>query len=185
MEDNIKSNVVDFTADDKKIENPVYEIVVDDGSVIVPIRNKLGQLVGEFSFAPTDTGIADRYDEVVGKIDHIIQPLEHTNINPDGTTDSNDVQAVAAMKEATKRLYESCDYLFGGNMSEAFFKKVKPFSLVKGRFYFENVLRVVGQFISDQTDRELQQINKRLDRYTQGYTGKPNRANRRKNKRRK
>lgn len=184
MEDNIRNTAMETAVENSTAANSAYEIVVDDGSVSVPIKNKLGQIIGEFSFAPTDTGIADRYDEVVGKIDHIIQPLEHANIHPDGTTDSDDTQAVDAMKEATKRLYECCDYLFGGNMSEAFFKKVKPFSLVKGRFYFENVLIVVGKFISDQTDRELRQINRRLERYTQGYTGKPNRAQRRKNKRR-
>jgi ribosomal protein L44E len=73
--------------------------------------------------------------------------------------------------------------MLGGNMSEAFFGKVNPFSPVDGNFYCENALNAVGKFISQQHDREIKKISQRVNRYTQGYTGdgKPNRAQRRYN----
>ena len=46
----------------------------------------------------------------------------------------------AALREAEKRLYTACDKLFGGNMSEAFFGKMHPFSPINGHFYCENAL---------------------------------------------
>ena len=167
-----------------RINKPIYEITVDDGSVKVPIRNKFGDEIGEFYFTPTDTGIVNRFDEVAEKVGEIIAPLEHVNINPDGTADSNDIQGTKALKEATTRLYEAVDYLFGGNMSGAFFGKTNPFSPVNGAFYFENALEVVGTFINSQFDREMKKVNDRMNQYTQGYTNAPNRAQRRKNKRR-
>lgn len=148
-------------------------ITVDDGSVRVPILNSRKEEIGVFYFRPTDIGIIDRYNEVAKDFDKITAPLENVNISPDGTADENDEAERAAMKQAEKNLYEACDYLFGGNMSEAFFGKMNPFSPVNGHFYCENALNAVAGFISRQFDREVAKVNNRVNRYTHGYrTGK-------------
>ena len=150
-------------------------IVVDDGSVRIPIRNKQGEEIGVFSFRPTDMGMIDRYNAMADDFDNITAPLESVNINADGTVDENNEAEMTAMKEAETRLYAACDKLFGGNMSEAFFGKMHPFSPINGRFYCENALNVVGTFISKQFARETKKINTRLEKYTHGYkarTGK-------------
>ena len=148
-------------------------IIVDDGSVKESIRNKHGDEIGVFYFRPTDIGIIDRYNKIAADFDNITAPLENVNINPDGTADETNEAEVKALKEAEERLYEACDYLLGGNASEAFFGKMHPFSPVNGRFYCENALDAVGKYISRQFDREVQKINNRVNRYTHGYrTGK-------------
>lgn len=148
-------------------------IVVDDGSVRESIRNKHGDEIGVFYFRPTDIGIIDRYNKVAADFDKITAPLENVNINPDGTVDEKNEAEIAAMNEAEAKLFEACDYLFGGNMSEAFFGKMHPFSPVNGRFYCENALDAVGKYISRQFDSEVTKINNRVNRYTHGYrTGK-------------
>ena len=117
--------------------------------------------------------MVDRYNKAMSEFDKITEPLENVNIKGDGTVDENDEAGFAAMREAQRRLYEACDYLFGGNMSEAFFGKVHPFSPVNGRFYCENALEAVGKFISRQFDRETAKVNNRVNKYTHGYkTGK-------------
>lgn len=158
-------------ADEKKV---VFSgITVDDGSVDVPIRNKQQEVIGTFVFRPTDIGILERYDKVVGDFDKITAPLESVNIKADGTVDEKNEAEMAALKEAEQRLYEACNYLFGGNFAEAFFGKMHPFSPVNGRFYCENALNAVGQYISVQFEREVKKINTRVERYTHGYrTGK-------------
>ncbi|MBR4078225.1 MAG: hypothetical protein IKK17_06435 [Oscillospiraceae bacterium] len=143
-------------------------IVVDDGSVKETILNKFGEEVGVFYFRPTDVGMVDRYNEIAEKFDKITEPLEQVDINPDGTTDGDDA-SMEAMREAENRLYEACDYLLGGNFSDAFFGKMKPFSPVNGRFYCEIAIDAVGQYISQQFDRETQKVNHRVLKYTQGY----------------
>lgn len=148
-------------------------ITVDDGSIEVPIRNLQNEIIGSFVFRPTDIGIIERYNKVVGDFDKITEPLESVNINPDGTVDEKDAAEMAAMKEAEQRLYDACNYLFGGNFAEAFFGTMHPFSPIKGHFYCENALNVVGKYISTQFDREVKQVNSRVERYTHGYrTGK-------------
>lgn len=156
-----------------KFEKDFNAIVVDDGLIHVPVRNKLNEEIGVFSFRPTDIGIIDRFNSMAAEFDEIIKPLENININPDGTTDEESTDELEALREAEKRLYEACDKVFGGNMSEAFFGKMHPFSIVNGRFYCENALDSVGRYISNRFDREAKKVSNRIEKYTHGYkTGK-------------
>lgn len=154
---------------DDTVKNTI-EIVIDDGSVKVPIHNKHGEEIGVFYFRPTDIGIVDRYNQMVDKFDAITAPLESVNINADGTADAADAIGVEALHEAEKRLYEACDFMFGGNMSEAFFGKMHPFSPVNGAFYCETAIEAVGKFIAAQFSRETGKISRRVNRYTKGYS---------------
>lgn len=76
------------------------------------------------------------------------------------------------MQEAEQNLYAACDKLFGGNMAEAFFGKMHPFSPINGRFYCENALEAVGNYISRQFAREVKKVNARVERYTHGYAAR-------------
>lgn len=155
------------------VENKALEIVIDDGSQRIPIKNKDGEEIGVFFFRPTDIAIINRYNESVGKIDDVVKPLEDINISATGEAeDSTDEAAVKALNEAEKRLFDLCDYIFGGNMSEAFFGKMHPFSPVGGEFYFEKALTAVGSFISGQFDAETAKISKRVSKYTGKYQRK-------------
>ena len=154
-------------AEEKK--QATLEIVVDDGSQRIPIRNMSGDEIGVFYFRPTDIGIIQRYNDTVAKFDEIVAPLEAVNINPDGTTDETDETALKAMDEAEKKLFEACDYIFGGNMSEAFFGKMHPFSPIGGAFYCETALNSVGAFIATQFEQETKKISQRLNKYVGKY----------------
>lgn len=155
-------------------------ISVDDGSERIAINNKHGEEIGVFYFRPTDVGIIDRYNKMIGEFDKITAPLENIDINPNGTTDESDEAQQKAMNEAENNLFKACDYLFGGNMSEAFFGKMHPFSPINGRFYCENALEAVGLFISRRFEREVSKVNNRVNRYTHGYrTGKHKNGKRR------
>lgn len=148
------------------------EIVIDDGSKRVPIRNLSGDEIGEFYFRPTDVDIINRFNESVSKFDEIVAPLEEIDIQEDGSADENDPAAVKAMNEAKTRLFEMVDYIFGGNMSEAFFGKMHPFSPVGGVFYCESALEKVGSFITAQFEQETAKVQKRIGKYTKKYAGK-------------
>ncbi len=148
------------------------DIIVDDGSVKVPIRNKQGEEIGVFYFRPTDIGIIDRFNALANDFDKITAPLESVNIKADGTVDEKNEAEYAALKEAEQLLYAACDKLFGGNMAEAFFGKTHPFSPVNGHFYCENALTAVGAYISQQFAREVKRVSNRVERYTHGYAAR-------------
>lgn len=147
-------------------------ITVDDGMRAIPITNTLGTEIGKFYFRPTDIGIIDRYNEIIEKVPDVFKPLENININADGTADS-DVE-MQTLKECESKLYELCDYLFNGNLSEAFFGSMHPFSpLDSGMFYCENALDSVGKFIAAQFQRSVKGVEKRISGYTKGYKSAP------------
>lgn len=172
------ADVTEFT----KNNNPM-EIVIDDGSERVPIKNLFGEEIGVFFFRPTDIGIIDRYNKVAKDFDSITEPLERAEIAPDGTAqDLSDEESIAALKEAEKRLCEAVDYLFGGNMSEAFFGRMHPFSPVGGRFYAEIALDMVGRFIENRFDTETDKITKRIEKYTKGMSRRRKGMSRRRKK---
>lgn len=148
-------------------------IVVDDGSVRESIKNKFGDEIGVFYFRPTDIDILERYNEVVGDFEKIVAPLETVGINSDGTASSDDEKDIEIIRTAKHALFERVDYIFGGNMSEAFFGKMNPFSIVNGNFYCENAINALGAYISKAFNRETKKVNQRVNRYTHGYrTGK-------------
>lgn len=154
----------------EEIKKPI-ELVVDDGSVLVPVKNTLGEQIGEFRFRPSDFNIVNRYNEISEKFGHVIQPLEDANIKPDG--EGEDSNSIKILNDVEAQLFEMVDYLFDGNAAEAFFGHMHAFSIVGGKFYCETVLNTVGEFISRQFDAEIKRIQQRVSKYTHGYkTGK-------------
>lgn len=148
----------------------VLEIQVDDGIRMVPIKNMQGEEIGVFFFRPTDLGIIDRYNRMIDKFDKITEPLENVSISSDGTAgEMASEEEIRALHEAEERLYDVLNEMFDGNMAEAFFGKMHPFSPVNGNFYCENAIEAVGAFISAQFETETKKMNKRVNKYTKGY----------------
>lgn len=157
-------------SNEAKTTAETFEIVVDDGMRDVPIRNTSGKQIGIFRFRPTDINLVNRYNDLVKDLDTIAEPLEHVSISADGT--GEDDASMAALREAEQRLFKACDTMFGGNMSEAFFGEMHPFSPVNGVFYCEAAIESVGKFIEKQFGQETAKINSRVKRYTGKYAGK-------------
>jgi len=142
-----------------------FGIVLDDGFERVSIGNKYGEEVGVFYFNPTDIGIIERYNKLVAGFDKITEPLTEGS-SEDMTEEERDKFAEEQIKEASKRLYEACNELFGGDFASAFFGRTNPFSPVNGRFYCEVALEGVGKYIESRFDSEVKKITTRVQKYT-------------------
>ena len=166
-------------------DNNNFSIVVDDGSVKESIKNKFGEEIGVFYFRPTDLGIIERYNKIVIEdFNKVVEPLMNYNINPDGTSDTD--EGVKALNEASARLYELLNYVFGGDMAEGFFGKINPFSIIGGKFYCENAIAALGSYISNAHAREVKKLDRRINQYTRGYgNGKHSKGRTPANKKRK
>ena len=143
-------------------------IVVDDGLRRVPIMNTMGEEIGVFAFRPTDLGIIERFNALVGQFDQIVEPL--LNLDTDAENDNTVYQE--ALTEATNRLYTAVNEMFGADMAGAFFGKMKPFSPVDGEFYFQRALEALGKFINAQFDAETAKFKKRVEKYTKAVKRK-------------
>ena len=141
-------------------------ITVDDGSRRVPIQNIHGEVIGEFTFKPTDVGIVERYNRMVDEFADITRPLEAFQNAEDGASEEDDARFLEAEKEARERLFAAVDKLLGSEgASKAFFGNMNPFSPVGGLFYCENVLQSVGAYISAQFDAETAKFQSRAAKY--------------------
>lgn len=155
-------------------KNNVTTLSIDDGLEKIVISNKFGKELGVFYFSPTDTGIIDRYNEAITMLEKATEPLQSSNLVPEG----NDAESEAAyiqnaLNAAKAELYKAFDYLFDANVSEAFFSRTHPFTIIGGRFYCELVLEAIGSYIAERIGVEVKKLNQRTARYTHGYrTGK-------------
>ena len=155
----------------ENVKNMALNIVVDDGSRRVPIVNTSGEEIGFFTFHPTDVGIVKRYNELVDKFDGIVEPLSVLEGVED--VDLSDSRYAEAIDEASKRLYDAVNELFGGdNAAEAFFGTMNPFSPVDGAFYCSNVLSAVGAYIGSAFETETAKFTAAAKKYAKKATRK-------------
>lgn len=145
----------------------ITQLSIDDGYELVEIKDKRGELIGQFYFNPTDVGIIDRYNAAVDRFNTVVEPMTSGAMN----SDDPDV-LMEQLNTAKEKLCETLDYLFASNVSEAFFKRANPFTLINGKFYCENVLEVIGQFIASRLDAEVKHLNERTAKYTHGYAAR-------------
>ncbi len=130
------------------------DIIIDDGSKVYNIKNKRGEILGKFTFRPSDTNIVNRYEEVVEFFNSFKMPED---------TDQ-------AIKVAEKEMTEKMSYLIGGDAGEAFFSIMGPFSaLASGELFVENVLGAVANVIERELSVRTKRVQRRMNKYVAKY----------------
>ena len=135
-----------------------FELTVDDGRIKVPVKNNYGDEIGVFYFNPTDINILDRYNKAIEDFENVADTVSKIDV------ENNDELA-----KATEQVYAICNYIFDGDVANAFFGKINPFTPINGMLYFEKVIDSISQFISAQIDKENAQVEKRIKKYTKKY----------------
>ncbi len=130
------------------------DIIIDDGSKVYDIKNKRGEILGKFTFRPSDTNIVNRYEEVVDFFNSFKIPED---------TDQ-------AIKVAEKEMKDKMSYLIGGDAGEAFFSIMGPFSaLASGELFVENVLGAVANVIERELSVRTKRVQRRMNKYVAKY----------------
>lgn len=138
----------------KVVKNQTNDIIIDDGSKVYNIKNKRGEILGKFTFRPSDTNIVNRYEEVVEFFNSFKMP-ENTE---------------QAIKVAEKEMTEKMSYLIGGDAGEAFFSIMGPFSaLASGELFIENVLGAIAKVIEKELSVRTKQVQRRMNKYVAKY----------------
>lgn len=133
------------------------DIVIDDGSRVYNIRNKRNEILGQFTFVPSDVGIIERYKHTIQVFDEL-----QTSIS-----DKSDETAIAEMSAKMK---DEIDLLFNADVSGTFFKITGPFSILgSGEFFVENVIKAVQGVIETETGTRLERTKSRASKYTDKY----------------
>lgn len=145
----------------KDIKPVGNKIKIDDGSKVYDIENMRGEIIGQFTFIPSDMGVVERYNHTIGVFENLQVKLNGKE---------NDSDLIKVKEEAETEIKKEIDYLFNADVSGSFFKGKSPFTPVdSGEFYVENVINAVKSVIELETGKRLGKAKTRADKYTQKY----------------
>ena len=138
-------------------------IKIDDGSEVFDIVNTRGELLGQFTFIPSDFDLVKRYEETVKAFEEMENEIQ-TKENP----------SLEYMKELDDRMGKSIDYLFNTPVAEKFFSITSPFTMLNsGQFFVENVMNAIRGVIEQKRDVKLKAVQNHVQKYTQKYKAGP------------
>ena len=139
----------------KKRNDSELVIKINDGRVKIPIKNQFGETLGSIVFAPTDTNIVDRYEEVVRFWKNYKMP---------------EVDSIEAARKAEKEISEKMSYLINGDAEKAFFQVLGPFSpMDDGRIFLEIVIDSVAKVIEAKLNTNVTKVQRRVNKYVAKY----------------
>lgn len=134
-------------------------IKIDDGSEVFDILNTRGELLGQFTFIPSDFDIINRYNQTVAEFEKMQSELQEKE-NP----------TIEDLKELNDRMGRQVDYLFNAPVSEKFFSITSPFTMLNsGQFFVENVINAIRSVIEQKRNIKLQAVEKHVKKYTDKY----------------
>ena len=126
----------------------------EDGRVIIPFKNKNGEVFGEFCFDPTDVGIVDRLGLLQTNIYKACESLMCiSKISPEGIVIGCDIKSRMLMRKAEADAKKGFDGCFGNGTYDALFSKRRAFAAVGGNFFVTLVLEALSDnvFTSEES----------------------------------
>ena len=135
-------------------------IIIDDGTKTYNIKNKRGQMIGKFTFRPSDTNIIDRYEEVA--------KFYESYQMPEKTGDSE--KDIENIRKAEKEIVDQISYLVDADAKESFFGILGAFTVLEsGELFVENVLSSIATVIEREMNVRTQKVKKRMNKYVAKY----------------
>lgn len=135
-------------------------ITIDDGFKTYEIANKEGKVLGSFSFNPSDTNIAHRYEKAVEELEKLDMIVEEKG---EGTLEEE-------LRKLEESVFEQINYLLNADVAENFFSIMGPFSLLaSGQYFVESVIDAIGQAISQETGARVKKMNNKIKKHTARY----------------
>lgn len=133
-------------------------VKIDDGSKTYEIVNLEDQVIGTFTFNPSDMSIIEKYDAVIASLEQYFTGLSEAGFTQE------------AMIEAQNNVKAKLSELVGGNAIDSFFSICAPFTpMQNGALYLENVVNALGGIIEKETKKRMKKVETRMDKYLQGY----------------
>lgn len=139
------------------------KVILDDGMRKYDIENRFGKKICSFYLNPSDTGIVERYNEVVKNLNNMSEVLKENMKEK-----SNEEIAL----EAENYIKTQYDYLFNTDISNTFFSVMGATSVLpNGKLFSQHVMEVIGELVKKETGKRLDKLNMRINKYTSKYHG--------------
>lgn len=142
---------------------------VDDGTREITLVNTYGKVICRIHFRTGELAIMDRFNALTEDLPNIIAPLEHVNMNADGTADDN-ADNWAVIKRVEGNVKQRINALLDTDEADEIFKTRSPFSSIGGVFFVEHVLKALGDAIVAQIEEESALSQARIAKYLDDVT---------------
>lgn len=146
-----------------KEQNKSLQIVIDDGTREIPVKNQFGKLICKIHIRPADYSIMDRYNDFTKDFEEIVKPLEEIGITNTGEAEVEEGWKVIKSVEA--EIIRRFNSLFDMDDAEKLFKTRNAFSSIQGRFYCEIVLEALGEVILNAINEESEKTKAKVEKY--------------------
>lgn len=139
------------------------EIKINDGTKEYVLKNEFGKELCKLHFRPTDISLFSRLKDAADKLNAVMKPLADLDISSDGTPESE--SGIEKLQNATSEVISIFNKLLNSDDAGEIFKCMNPFSAVNGQFFCEVVISVISDIIADETEKESQATQQRLQKY--------------------
>lgn len=120
----------------------------EDGKVIIPFKDRSGEVFGQLCFDPTDSSILGRFEVLRTNIQKAAKRLKRiSKINPDGTVSGWDIKSRMLMREVEAGVRDGFEKCFGKGTYESLFSQRRPFASVGGTFFVSNVIKALDKSV--------------------------------------
>ncbi len=123
-------------------------ILLDDGMKSYDVYNQKGELLCQIRFRPGDRSIVRRCEEIKAELPMIFKPIVDANNDP--TVDEETYNAL--VREAEAVLERQVTELFSVEGLSTLFEICSPLSIIKGRFFLEQILEVLAGLIDKENE---------------------------------
>lgn len=149
---------------DKKIPN---NIEFDDGFREYTINGDPNKVI---RIDTADYDLITRADTARKNIEQAVKKYDNIKINPDGSANCSDEEAIAAVTDLSNVIREQMNYIFNADVSSTVFGNASPLSTRKGIPLYERFFNAVIPIIEKDLSEENKQAQKRISKYTQQAT---------------
>ncbi|MCI8669214.1 MAG: hypothetical protein HFI34_06815 [Lachnospiraceae bacterium] len=134
-----------------------YNLEIDDGAVGIDVNNQNGELIGTIYINPTDFNIIERAERAQNRIRELLEGLE------------TDGESAEKIKQIDKAIREQVDNIFNYEVSDIIFKNNHCLSMKNGITFVERLIDSMSQIIQKILEREVEESNDRMSKYTAPY----------------
>lgn len=133
-------------------------IKIDDGTKTYEIVNQNDEVIGTFTFNPSDVNILKRYDAVVEELQKYADEAEGT------------VYTKEKLDEIQTKITEMMDVLVKGDTGGTFFSICGALTpMENGKLFVQTVLESIGAVIEKETKKRIKKIDSQASKYLAAY----------------
>jgi len=133
-------------------------IKIDDGTKTYEIVNQDNEVLGTFTFNPSDANIVKRYDAVVEELQRYADESQ------------NEVLTQEKFNEVQDKLVAMMDDLVKADTGKTFFSICGPLTpMENGNLFILNVLEGIGAVIERDTKKRIKKVDAKTAEYLADY----------------